>query len=118
MTQTHGDNGTNVTVIVGLVANPPVEHYTWTMNGRNLSQSTNVKVGPGELHFTPLLVESKGNYSVHDCNNISCHNFDFELDVYCKLWVWFMRGMARCGYRGCLGYEEREITVVRVLVAV
>ena len=122
----HGDNGTNVTVSVGLVANPPITtNYTWTMNGKKLSNASNVTVMPGELHFAPLLVSAHGNYSVRDCNNISCSSRNFSLDVYCKLWAWLhgtwlgvvTRGVARCGSRGgCLGYKDKEIVIHVVMV--
>ena len=84
----HGDNGTNVTISIGLVANPPTTNYTWTLNGRNLPNTSNIMVMPGELHFLPLLDDYQGNYLVRDCNNISCSSRNFSLAVYCKLWVW------------------------------
>ena len=83
-----GNNGTNFTLTVGLMANPVVANFNWTLNGKKLSDSGNVKVMAGELHFTPLLVDSKGNYSVRDCNNVSCSSLIFDFAVYCKFQVW------------------------------
>ena len=83
-----GINGTNVSVTVGLMSNPAVDNFTWTLNGTKLSDSDNLKVIPGELHFMPLLVNSRGSYSLLECNNISCNSLHFTLAIYCKLWVW------------------------------
>ena len=84
MSQIHGDNGTDVNITVGLEANPAIANYSWMLNGTDLSDSSNVEVMGGALHFTPLLVDATGNYSMHTCNNISCANFSFPLVVYCK----------------------------------
>ena len=86
----HGDNDTNASVVIEMVANPPIKNYTWTMNGNNLSNSSNVTVMPCGLYFTPLLADFMGNYSVQECNNISCSDLTFPLYVYCKLWVWLL----------------------------
>ena len=80
-----GNNGTVFDVDVGLMANPPVtDDFSWTLNGKEFSNSSSVEVMPGELRFTPLLVESTGNYSVKDCNNVTCDHLNFEFVVYCK----------------------------------
>ena len=87
---TAGNNGTNVNVTVGLMANPQVKTFNWTRNGTKLSDSSNLKLMPGELRFMPLLVGSdEGKYVVTDCNNISCSSTQFTFDVYCKFWAEF-----------------------------
>ena len=90
MSEQNGVNGTEFTLSVGLMANPPVgKNFTWTQGEKKLSNSSNVKVMPGELLFSPLLTGSEGNYTVKDCNNISCGSLHFQFAVYCKLWgVW------------------------------
>ena len=72
----------NITVEVE--ANPAVVNYTWTLNGKVLSNSSNVEVMGGTLHFTPLLVNAMGNYSMQTCNIICCSSFNFPLVVYRK----------------------------------
>lgn len=79
MSQKVVNNGTDFSVDIGLMSNPPIANYTWTVNGTKLSNSSNVKVMPGELHLMPVLVDSKGTYSVHECNNISCSNLGFVI---------------------------------------
>ena len=87
MSKLDGVNGTELNVSVGLMANPPVDKdFTWTLNGKKLSDSSNVQLMPGDLQFSPLLVGFEGNYSVKDCNNISCESLHFEFAVYCKSW--------------------------------
>ena len=102
ISQSFGINGTNLTVVLDLMANPPVgTDFIWKMNGKNISNTSSVTLTPGSVSFTPLLVENDGNYSVRSCNNISCATMNFTFDVYCELWVWSQLEVGVVMRKGC-----------------
>lgn len=93
ISQTYGFNGTNLTVTVDLMANPPVTtNFNWEMNGKNISNSSGIVLLPASISFMPLRVENTGSYLVRGCNNLTCTvSQNFTFDVYCELWVWLVR---------------------------
>ena len=84
-----GNEGDPLIISLGLDGNPlPPDTFTWLFNGQPLQLGGNVvTLNEATIVFSSLNVDNAGTYSVSATNLAGQGSANFDLAVYCKLYL-------------------------------
>ena len=79
------NEGMATTISFTVSSNPPLTTYIWLRNGKQVTSSNNLILAHDSITFDPAMREHSGKYRLVATNSVGSGDFNFTLEVLCKL---------------------------------